>query len=98
MDGIHKIGEFRGIAVYKDRYLSDTELKFGRGPKYPDSYYSGPAIYAGGVLVKPDGSPIEIDYDKQGYETKFILTGASMKFIKDNSDAIEAQMKEKYDE
>ena len=98
MDGINKIGEFRGIPVYQDQYLGDNELKFGRGPKYPDSYYSGPALYEDGVLVKPDGSPIEVDYEKQGYETKFILTGASMDYIKRNAEEIRAQMKEKYDE
>ena len=99
MDGINKIGEFRGIPVYKDKYMSEEELRVSSGPKYPDSYYSGPAIYVDGKLVKPDGTPVEkVPVEKRGYEAKFIITGASMRYIEKNSDKIWERMRKKYGE
>ena len=97
MDGINKIGEFRGVPVYHDEYMTETDFRFGRGPKFPDAYYSGPAIYVNGILVKPDGTPIVADPELIGYETKFILTGATMEYIELHAHELGLQMQEKYD-
>ena len=96
MEGISKIGMFNGIPVYKDSYMSEDELMFGKGPKFPDAYYTGPAVYIGSKLVKPDGTPIE--NNKSEYNTRFIITGSSMRYIKKHEEEIMKQMKIKFND